>query len=568
MQQIRTPLLFAVGLAVLVSLFLSAPHLGRAQTQPAAPGAAFTYQGRLSAAAGRPVDGACAFRFHLYPALSGGSALGTVSLPAVAVNDGYFSAALDFGPGAFTGQDRFLEIQVNCDGASYVTLSPRQQVHASPYALYSAEADNARALQGRAVSPDAPAAGQALKWDGTRWTPAQDETGGITDVSAGNGLTGGGTSSVVPLAVDFAGSGASQQAARSDHTHDARYQRQYKRTVIVSPSGNGSDASANGSALRNALNGISDVGATNPYLLVLEPGIYDVGGAPLQMKEFVDIAGSGRGVTVVRGAGSNTAPGATLRGADHSELRHLTVDAHGHGTAHYATAIYNDSVAPALTDIDVSAQGATQLVTGIRNKNSLSSLNRIAIHIDAAGTASGTPDAAGLYIEGGPAGTMADVTVLSQGGNVNRGVRIHDANPVLDRFRIDVRDAVQSQGIAILNSDSYNAGGGAAKKSRILNSQIVADGTGLYVFKASVTLIDVSLSGDAIGIDAIAGGSGEGMTIDRSTIRGETNSVDGTNGYDFKIGATQLDGPVDRSDASFQCSSVYDGDYASLGVQC
>ena len=63
----------------------------------------------------------------------------------------------------------------------------------------------------------------------------------------------------------------------------------YKRTVVVSPVGTSAE---NGQALLNALAGIT-ASAADPYLLKLEPGVYDLGASPLTMKQYVDVEGSG-----------------------------------------------------------------------------------------------------------------------------------------------------------------------------------------------------------------------------------------------------------------------------------
>ncbi len=57
------------------------------------------------------------------------------------------------------------------------------------------------------------------------------------------------------------------------------------RTVVVSPVPN--DPAASGTALLTALSNVTDASASNPYLLRIEPGIYDLGASTLQMKEFV-----------------------------------------------------------------------------------------------------------------------------------------------------------------------------------------------------------------------------------------------------------------------------------------
>jgi photosystem II stability/assembly factor-like uncharacterized protein len=61
---------------------------------------------------------------------------------------------------------------------------------------------------------------RAIYADGTVMTGVdQVNSGTITAVTAGTGLTGGGTSGTVALAVRFAGSGTSESAARADHSH-------------------------------------------------------------------------------------------------------------------------------------------------------------------------------------------------------------------------------------------------------------------------------------------------------------------------------------------------------------
>jgi hypothetical protein len=75
-------------------------------------------------------------------------------------------------------------------------------------------------------------------------------------------------------------------------------------------------AQENGTALLNALNGITTASATNPYLLKVEPGIYDLGTGTLTMKQFVDVEGSGQRITTISSAGNtviNWLPFAELR---------------------------------------------------------------------------------------------------------------------------------------------------------------------------------------------------------------------------------------------------------------
>ncbi|MBI2566688.1 MAG: hypothetical protein HYV63_06615 [Candidatus Schekmanbacteria bacterium] len=111
----------------------------------AAVGTSFTYQGLLSTGNG-PVTGTCDLDFRLFDSFSTGSQIGTTfSSTGVEVSEGRFTVSLDFGAGAFDGNERWLELAVACPSGSGTpgTLSPRQALTAAPYAIYSQKAATA-----------------------------------------------------------------------------------------------------------------------------------------------------------------------------------------------------------------------------------------------------------------------------------------------------------------------------------------------------------------------------------------------------------------------------------------
>jgi len=110
----------------------------------AAPvGTAFTYQGSLTDGT-NPANGTYDFRFTLYDGAASPARIGMpLTNGAVAVSGGLFGVVLDFGPGAFAGEARWLEIGVRTNGgAGFTLLSPRQAINAVPYALDAATADS------------------------------------------------------------------------------------------------------------------------------------------------------------------------------------------------------------------------------------------------------------------------------------------------------------------------------------------------------------------------------------------------------------------------------------------
>ncbi|HLX69667.1 MAG TPA: hypothetical protein VKV04_08585 [Verrucomicrobiae bacterium] len=161
------------ALLVLVSIINSQLSTALAQ------GTVFTYQGQLGSG-GAPANGNFDLTFSLFNVSSGGSPVaGTLTNSGIVVSNGIFAVTLDFGPGVFTGGNLWLEMAVETNGAgSFTTLSPRQQLLPTPYAIFANSSSN---LSGTL------SAGQL---SGTV-NNSQLANSSLT-VTAGTGLSGGG----------------------------------------------------------------------------------------------------------------------------------------------------------------------------------------------------------------------------------------------------------------------------------------------------------------------------------------------------------------------------------------
>ncbi|OAI43763.1 hypothetical protein AYO38_02510 [bacterium SCGC AG-212-C10] len=222
----------------------------RADVAPAATPLAstFTYQGRLEDD-DDPATGSYDFQFLLFDAATGGAQVGTtIAAPAVPVQDGLFAVTLNFGQ-VFDGNGRWLEVRVRASGSGVHESLGRQELTATPYALYAKATDWAGiqnipgafsdgADNDTLYSASPPiiqdgttfylsnagcSTGDVWKYTGagTTWSCDPDENGGgdITSVVAGAGLTGGAIEGPATLSVIFGINGSQSVAARADHNH-------------------------------------------------------------------------------------------------------------------------------------------------------------------------------------------------------------------------------------------------------------------------------------------------------------------------------------------------------------
>ena len=106
---------------------------------------AFTYQGKLNNN-GVAASGIYDLRFTIYDAVTNGNAVSVVQTnPSVAVSNGLFTVQLDFGATVFDGNARWLDIGVRTNGDvnPYTTLTPRQPITSTPYAIQAGNAASA-----------------------------------------------------------------------------------------------------------------------------------------------------------------------------------------------------------------------------------------------------------------------------------------------------------------------------------------------------------------------------------------------------------------------------------------
>lgn len=124
---------------------------------------AFNFQGRLNDG-GNAANSNYDLQFKLFDALTGGNQISiTVDRANLQIFNGVFSTTLDFGAGAFSAGNRFLEISVRPAGSAnaHVILGQRQQILAVPFAVQATNSTNSINSQNAVSATNAQSAANA-----------------------------------------------------------------------------------------------------------------------------------------------------------------------------------------------------------------------------------------------------------------------------------------------------------------------------------------------------------------------------------------------------------------------
>jgi uncharacterized membrane protein YgdD (TMEM256/DUF423 family) len=334
------------------------------------------------------------------------------------------------------------------------------------------------------------------------------------------------------------------------------------RTVLVSPTpGN---PTASGTTLRNALAGIPAPSSTDRWLLKIEPGIYDIGTTPLQMRSWVDIEGSGIGVTTVRGSVDAllTNYDGTINGADNSELRLLTVEAQSSNSI----AVANIAASPRLYRLKLLATAVN--TWGIRNTGGSAPLIE-ECEVVVTSTSSANSSATGILFKGfPPAGKRSSIlrsTIAVSGAGTNYGVHMLNAQTVtlIRDSQMDVTGGTTTYGIYAAPNVAWSG----QENLQIRNSEISSAGGssssyGIKFEAGTLVALDIQVSrvwghvAPTTGSFGIVQLGNAAIVMQGSSVVGYTNTVQTAGSV--SIGSTFLIGGPATASGWIGCMGVWD----------
>jgi hypothetical protein len=364
----------------------------------------------------------------------------------------------------------------------------------------------------------------------------------------------------------------------------AEAQSSFIRIALVTA---GSSPTANGTALQVALVNITTNSATNPWLIMVEPGIYDLGSASLAMKDYVDIQGSGQDVTTItstQSRGSSNLGVINVASGVHAELSNLTVK----NTSSDAIGIANSSNTFSAFRTTVLIPGGAVSSFGILSSGS-ATYNLINIQISSSNNSSEA-----IYLGSGNP-LVKDVTVNVQNtsavvfslgiGVVGGAATIEGANVTVGGAQINygletstgaAATVLDSRFTATGGTDAYGIylSGASAAFTNVTATAVTASGTsladGFYNAGSTATVNNSTLT--AKGTPTVGFGlqnaAAVTTAVNQSTLTGTADGIVVSNGS-VNVGASQVaGGAIFALGTTLTCTGAYSAAYLPLNANC
>lgn len=339
----------------------------------------------------------------------------------------------------------------------------------------------------------------------------------------------------------------------------------YVRTIIVSPTPG--DDLASGASLQAAVAAVTAPSATNRWLIRLEPGTYDLGtgGGVLYMKPFADIEGSGEGVTTIIKSGDGYLNEGTVRIADNSELRRLSVVNRG-GNAYAVGVNFQGTVNSRLSHVTVDVFGGTTASYGIYIATGAALIDNCTVR----GGAS-TPSVIGIIPAAGSDVVIraCNIIVAATAGD---STGIHNSNSavrVLDTYS-EARASGTSRGLYVEGQGN----GPNTVDTFIRNSELRATvGTEQYGIEpaggGTAQIYHSVLAGGTAGMRNRMSTYQTGITTVRatgSTFEGATGIITTAGGYETYVAGGRIVNGV--SGGTYKCTFVVGSSFDALTSTC
>lgn len=309
------------------------------------------------------------------------------------------------------------------------------------------------------------------------------------------------------------------------------------------------------------MNSITTASETNPFLVKIMPGVYDIGANLIRMKDFVDIEGSGSRVTKIVGSWDGDGWGLILAQYCNCGIKGITVENTVAGNYAIGIFIYggaSNNVSLTLEDLVVRASGALRSI-GIKGQNADNVVMR-----NVSIVASGTQWSKGILesLHTAP-WDLRDIDIVVSGASDQTiGYENLGGNATIRNLTLT------ASGTGYVTRGAYICYNGTMNCTNcVISASGVNDGSGVVTNGASVvTLLNSAVTGSRFGLKDNNPNPSSTLTVRGSSLAGIDYSFWGLGGLleNRGVATTQLVGPVS---ATARCFGVYDENYAEVVCQ-